>query len=101
MEIKTLNFIAKPANIEVLKDRLKDKKFIEIERVGIIKTIQLDKDSWKKFINNFFEDQDFLKDTCFVVDNEDIFTAVRITDGSTSIVVNTQGYDYAKYVAFE
>lgn len=101
MEIKTLNFISKPANIYLLKKFSKDERYIEEETVAITKTISLQQQDWKNFINNFFKEQEFLKNTCSFIEEKNVFTAVRVTNGIINLIVQTSGYDYARYVAFE
>lgn len=101
MEIKKLKFISKVKNLKEYKERVKDERYVEEEEVAIIKTVMLSIKEFKKFTDDFFEPQDFLKNTCDWLEEEKVFTGVRVTDGITKIVVYTYGNKYARYVALE
>ncbi len=101
MEIKKLKFISKVKDLKEYKERVKDERYVEEENVAIIKTVTLSIKEFKKFTSDFFEAQDFLINTCDWLEQEKVFTAVRVTDGATKIVVYTYGNKYARYVAIE
>lgn len=101
MEIKKLKFISKVKDLKEYLERVQEPKYVEEEEVAIIKTITLSIKEFKKFTSDFFEAQDFLINTCYWLEQEKVFTAVRVTDGATKIVVYTYGNKYARYVAVE
>ena len=101
MEIKKLKFISKVKDLKEYMERVQEPKYVEEEEIAIIKTITLSIKEFKKFISDFFEAQDFLINTCDWLEQEKVFTAVRVTDGATKIVVYTYGNKYARYVAVE
>ncbi|MDO5789196.1 MAG: hypothetical protein Q4P79_06995 [Fusobacterium sp.] len=95
MEIKTFGFACKIRNIAFYNSAIKYRS-----KIAIIKTITLTRKEFEMFKNDLYHPWSFLKDTCQEL-KEGIFTGVRITDGTTKIIVDTQGYDYARYVAIE
>ena len=101
MEIKKLKFISKVKDLKEYKERVQETKYVEEEIVAITKTITLPSEEFEKFTNDFFEPQHFLKDTFEWLEKEKVFTAVRVTDGITKVVVYTYGNKYARYVAIE
>lgn len=101
MEIKKLKFISKVKDLKEYKERVKDERYVEEEEVAIIKTVTLSIKEFKKFTDDFFETQVFLINTCDWLEEEKVFTGVRVTDGVTKIVVYTYGNKYARYVAIE
>ncbi|QNM15536.1 hypothetical protein [Fusobacterium hominis] len=97
MTKETLRFVCKRANLEGIKKDMK--KFGETRQVVIIKKVKLSAAKYREFTNNLFDEYDFLKNTCEYIDDLGAFTAVEITNEKSSLVVETQGYDYARYVA--
>lgn len=80
--------INKALTLDEIKKELKKGNGEIIEIPKRIKKIRLNKNEFKEFVNNLLQDYKFLK-------NENI---VEVTDGITSLIVDTQGYNYARYV---
>lgn len=97
IEIKTLSFASKPSDII----EAKSSRYRERSTVAIVKTVLLSKKEFLAFINDFFHEWSFLKNTCRWLEKEKVFTTVRVTNGTTKVIVDTQGFNYARYVAIE
>lgn len=87
-------------NIKEVKKSIKNRKSIKTFFL-IKKEILLSKDDFKNFNNNFFKEYDFLKNTCEWIEDKKIYSGVRVTDGKFSVIIDTQGYNYARYVGKE
>ena len=67
-------------------------------------TILLDKDDFDEFASDLLEDRDYIKDNVdkMYVDNNDVEHCILVTyDGSEDgILVQSEGYHYARYSAY-
>ncbi|MBR8700219.1 hypothetical protein IX317_000469 [Fusobacterium sp. DD29] len=97
MELKTLRFICKRGNLESAKKDIK--KYGESRQVIITKNIKLTKAQFNHFTDNLFAEYDFLKDSCEYIEDFNAYTAVSVTDGAHKVVVETQGYNYPRYIS--
>tara|TARA_R100000742_G_C4269970_1_gene88566 strand:- start:388 stop:783 length:396 start_codon:yes stop_codon:yes gene_type:complete len=85
MEVRLMR---KPLNFEEVDKHCWRKP---ITNVTIQKVIVMTNKEWNVFVSDFFKPQDFLPGVVEVI-NEDKYI---------SIIVDSQGYDYARYVGFE
>jgi hypothetical protein len=88
------NFIRKPTTDELIPH---DEFVIE-------KTIVLDKDLFDRFILDPLHDQDFIKDNLDLMycDKENVFHCIFVTseEHDFGILVESEGYQYARYAAY-
>lgn len=94
MEVK---FVKKVTNLVEYKKRIEIKDYSK-RKIYIDKEIKLSKEDFKSFSENLLDNYLFLKNSCKFID-KDLFTGIIITDGKNKIVVETQGYDYSRYVS--
>lgn len=97
MKKENLRFVCKRGNLELVKKDLK--KFGEERAVVVTKKIKLSKKEFRVIADNLFDKVDFLANSCEWKNEYQAYTAVEVTDGAQSIVIETQGYDYPRYVA--
>lgn len=71
--------------------------------VVIEKTITLKKDEFQKFADNLLDDSEIVKENVDLmrVDENDVWHCIKVTtrDLPYSILVESEGYDYARYTA--
>ncbi len=103
--MKRAYFIRKPLDIQEVKDCTKTAiaNRARRETYKIRKTISLSDEEYKNFIGHLSDDYDFLMeytDLCGPdVDGYTNCLAVRNKQTKEKILVNTEGYNYARYVA--
>ena len=91
----------KLSSLKIVKSDIK-KYGGDPEDVLIKKEIILSKEDFKNFNKDYFEDYKFLKNVECGYDTElEKSLCIRVTDGSESVVVNTEGYSYARHVGLE
>ncbi len=86
MEVRLMR---KPSNFEEVDKHCWRKG--EIENVTIQKVIVMSNKEWDLFVSDFYKPQDFLPSVVEVINK----------DKHISIIVDSQGYNYARYVGFK
>lgn len=75
----------------------------EVVEVAIEKTITLPKDEFQHFADNLLDDSDIVKNNLDLmrVDENEIWHCIKVTANGLpySILVESEGYDYARYTA--
>lgn len=94
MEVK---FAKKVPNLVEYKKRVEIKDYSK-RKIYIDKEIKLSTEDFKNFSENLLNDYSFLKDSCKFID-KNLFSGLITTDGKNKIVVETQGYNYPRYIA--
>lgn len=97
-EVLEVKFVKKVANIIEYRKRIEKKDYSK-RIIFINKEIKLSKENFKSFSENFLIDYQFLKNSCEFIKTENLFSGLIITDGKDKIIVETQGYDYPRYIA--
>lgn len=102
-EIKEMDKIMEVKFVKKVRTLIEYKKRVEIKdyskrKIYVDKEIKLSTEDFKNFSENLLNDYSFLKDSCKFID-KDLFSSLIITDGKNKIVVETQGYNYPRYIA--
>lgn len=97
-QVLEVKFVKKVVNMIEYRKRIENKDYSK-RKIFINKEIKLSKEDFKTFSENFLIDYSFLKDSCKFIESENLFSGSIITDGKNKIVVETQGYDYPRYVS--
>jgi hypothetical protein len=99
---KNAAFLRKPSSLEELIrwDKVaKQRGWFLVE-----KTIELERAEYERFANDLFSDQDFIKENreLMHVDKDGVRHCLLVTaKGETNgILVESEGYDYARYAAY-
>lgn len=95
MEVK---FAKKVPNLVEYKKRVEIKDYSK-RKIYVDKEIKLSIEDFKNFSENLLNDYSFLKDSCKFIESKNLFSGSIITDGKNKIIVETQGYDYPRYIA--
>jgi len=69
----------------------------------IEKTIEIDKESFIRFISNLQMDYDFIKENKkYMYNKKGVAHCIYVTtkDDNFGVLVDSEGYDYARYTAF-
>lgn len=89
--------------VKFLRKTIKE-ELIPNDLVIIEKVILLKNDKFKSFVNNLLDDYDFIKENIdfMYIDEEGFWHAILITslDSEFGILVQSEGYSYAKYAAY-
>lgn len=93
MEVK---FVKKVRTLIEYKKRVEIKNYSK-RKIYINKEIKLSTEDFKNFSENLLNDYSFLKDSCKFID-KNLFSGLIITDGRNKIIVETQGYNYPRYI---
>lgn len=92
-------FIRKACTLNELKKFTGEGSEYVVER-----TIELEPVAYREFSNDLLEDREFLKENVkqMYVDGEKVWHCllVKAKDGRDGILVETEGYDYARYAAY-
>lgn len=97
-KIMEKKFVKKVPNLVEYKKKVEIKDYSK-RKIYIDKEIKLSTEDFKKFSENLLTDYSFLKDFCKFIESKNLFSGSIITDGKNKIIVETQGYDYPRYVA--
>ena len=91
------HFCFKSCCVEELKDNRADGPI----RVQVTKIIQLTQEQYQHFCSNLLEDMPFIKANKGLSGSKDIPLCLLVTTRNIrgGILVNCQGYDYARYAA--
>ena len=98
--MKTASFIRKAADYEDLMQLTK--KYPGHSQYQIEKIIELSAEEFKKFISNFYEDKDFIinnQSLMYFADGITYCIGITTEDSDKIILIDSQGYDYARYTA--
>ncbi|MDR3208905.1 MAG: hypothetical protein LBT45_03585 [Rickettsiales bacterium] len=88
--------IRKPIDMDDLEKQTKARSIDDIELVVVVETIDLDKKNYDALIDNFFDTFSFISRK----GGDDKW--IRVTSkGRPSLLINPEGYDYARYVGIE
>lgn len=103
-KIKEMNKIMEVKFAKKVPNLVEYKKSVEIKnfskrKIYIDKEIKLSTEDFKNFSENLLTDYSFLKDFCKFIESKNLFSGSIVSDGKNKIVVETQGYDYPRYVA--
>lgn len=75
----------------------------ETVKAKVVKTITLTDSELTWFENNFLEESDIVKNNMdlMIVDENEVWHCIKVTSKNAkySILVNSSGYDYARYTA--
>lgn len=100
--------IRKAASAKDWLDRVADIKHVfgrqpEVVEVKIEKSITLPKDEFQRFADNLLDDSDIVKENLDLmrVDENKVWHCIKVTAKGLpySILVESEGYDYARYTA--
>ena len=94
MEVK---FVKKVRTLIEYKKRVETKDYSK-RKIYVDKEIKLSTKDFKNFSENLLNDYSYLKDSCKFIESKKMFSGSIITDGKNKIVVETQGYNYPRYV---
>lgn len=102
-EIKEMDKIMEMKFVKKVRTLIEYKKRVEIKdynkrKIYIDKEIKLSTEDFKNFSENLLTDYSFLKDSCKFIESKNLFSSSIITDGNNKIIVETQGYNYPRYV---
>lgn len=102
-EIKEMDKIMEVKFVKKVRTLIEYKKRVEIKdyskrKIYVNKEIKLSTEDFKNFSKNLLTDYSFLKDSCKFIESKNLLSGSIITDGKNKIVVETQGYDYQRYV---
>ncbi|MHD0317023.1 hypothetical protein [Fusobacterium sp. THCT1E2] len=103
-KIKEMDKIMEVKFVKNVPNLVENKKRVEIKdyskrKIYIDKEIKLSTEDFKNFSENLLTDYSFLKDSCKFIESKNLFSGSIVTDGKNKIIVETQGYDYPRYVA--
>lgn len=103
-KIKEMDKIMEVKFVKNVPNLVENKKRVEIKdyskrKIYIDKEIKLSTEDFKSFSENLLTDYSFLKDSCKFIESKNLFSGSIVTDGKNKIIVETQGYDYPRYVA--
>lgn len=88
--VKVKCLIAKPSNIEDVTDQEKEEENQnKSEWVKIRNILILEESEMISLVSDFLKDRNYLKG---------LEGMIMVTDGEIELVIDTQGYDYARYV---
>lgn len=77
---------------------------VDAKKCAIVKTIRLDSDGFQYFSNNLCQYHDFIKENNHIGGTDEFGNQhcilVLDRDGEDGILVNTEGYEYAKYTSY-
>ena len=102
-EIKEMDKIMEMKFVKKVRTLIEYKKRVEIKdyskrKIYIDKEIKLSLEDFKNISENLLTDYSFLKDSCKFIESKNLFSSSIITDGKNKIIVETQGYNYPRYV---
>lgn len=99
-------FARKASNLDDLKEQqavLKDGNYGGYPYT-IEKVIELSKEDYKDFTQDFFEPRDFIKENIelMYVDREGLWHCilVKAVTGKDGVLIEAEGYDYARYTCY-
>lgn len=103
-KIKEMDKIMEVKFVKNVPNLVENKKRVEIKdyskrKIYIDKEIKLSTEDFKNFSENLLTDYSFLKDSCKFIENKNLFSGSIITDRKNKIIVETQGYNYPRYMA--
>ena len=77
---------------------------IETSKMKVDAVVSLPEEMYQKFTQNLLTDYDFIRDNidCMYVDRQDATHCLLVLDGegNDGVLVDSEGYDYARYVSF-
>ena len=95
-----VQFVRKPAHFRDYQECIQKKYYGPVLPCQITKTIKMSVDEFQEFTNNFYKNQQELLGNSGGVKNG-LIQVIKILGGNFTLYVNTEGFNYARYVGFE